>query len=255
MSEATSPGRVRFSWFAFVITLLALYPSSILWLAERTARYKSLPGTVNWYAAVPPVAFYGVVVGLPLAVATINGLLVARWRKAGIVGAAMLTIAVTVVMRTAVPTFDRLNQAAGGRDQRVCRSNLARLGSALRMYADDHDGGLPPPQSWPDALRGGWVHGPDRVFFCPADARLSGEPGPQDFPTSYTLYRFDVWPRLEFLDRPETIPLMFDGRTVCGDLTDAEFRHPAIWMGVRVGGPGLNMLFADGHVAWVGQQD
>lgn len=63
----------------------------------------------------------------------------------GLLGAAVLGV-------TARETYGEVSDAKGQAQNAISVSNLKMLGIALRLYADDHNGKLPPAGTWPKAL-------------------------------------------------------------------------------------------------------
>jgi len=273
--------RRRFSWRAFVLVLLVLSPFSLHWVAERHARYKAGPGFANWYGRMPDPLFYGIIVGLPLAVAYASGRLVGRYGWRGALPSAVLTAATAISLHGAVPLYDSLNYNAGGWDQRVCRVHLGQLALAHLEYAADHGGALPPGGATPEAMRGdgerdrhgeyvpardGYVLS-DTYWRCPADGVL---PGAAPLERRREMYEtaaqaiagpsYGVWQELCGADigdlaQPASTPLIFDATERCAGAEDAFFRHPRLILGFIRGESGLNVAFADGHVAWVSRSE
>ena len=143
----------------------------------------------------------------------------------------------------------------------TCRSNLGQLWLALRMYADDHDGHLPPPMAFRDTLSTRWsehdvlLAGGARfapfspatdglllypygksedLWFCPQDPGWGDRLGrfkPDLMPDAGVSYRWNValaGKRVDDVPDAESVPMIFDR---------APFHE-----GCR------NVAFADGHV-------
>lgn len=262
-------GRPRtFSWLAFVLVLVALLPLSWTWVGERYARYKVGPGFMNWYAAMPALLFFAAVVGLPLLAAYVAGRLVGRHGWPGAVPSALLTALVGIILHGAVPVYDSLNYQAGGWDQRVCSYHLRQVSLGLLMYASDHDG-LLPPAATPEAM-GGVADEYVRTgtfWLCPTEAapayatvserrRVMYDQSREGVTKpSYGLWRELCGESTEWLVDPASTPLVFDAASPCAGPEDAVFRHPELTLGIIRGEPGLNVAFADGHVAWVSESE
>jgi prepilin-type processing-associated H-X9-DG protein len=153
----------------------------------------------------------------------------------------------------------------------VCRSNLGGLAQALKTYAADHDGKLPPSAKWCDALMiNADVYAGTLV--CQSSDARKGE-------SSYAMNKFVS--DANFSRLPPDVVILFE--TDLGRDPNTKFRtgdntidvvdvngHPTVIRGTlfdknrwnQCGGPelltashhggkGANILFADGHVEFV----
>ncbi len=112
----------------------------------------------------------------------------------------VLVVVATVGLLAAV-LLPALSRAKESGRRTVCLNNLRQLGIALRHYADDHDGLLPPrtlTEQWPSQLQSGYQN--LNLLRCPTDMAASGDgavgqPTEADHaPRSYLLNLFgDYW--------------------------------------------------------------
>jgi prepilin-type processing-associated H-X9-DG protein len=162
----------------------------------------------------------------------------------------------------------------------ICLTHAKDLVVAMGLYASDSDGYFPAGVAWPTAVTRYLPHSDD--LLCPADER-SEKQADGGVRTSYTMNQLCSSARTN-LASPFMVQLFFDGHDLFGDATAADFRHDApaqsqaagpgmippgggfmgqpIPMGPGLMGPpgahapagrpgaGLNVAFADGHVAW-----
>jgi len=71
---------------------------------------------------------------------------------------------------------------------------------------------------------------------------------------SYGLWHTLCGADIRLVSDPMT-PLILDASSRCARPEDAAFRHPKLVLGIIRGEPGLNVAFADGHVAWVSKSE
>lgn len=132
----------------------------------------------------------------------------------------------------------------------ACRSNLKQLAGALRLYAEDADGRLPPVAVWSDAVRSNLPEPSDsyaadiaRVLTCPGDNVGTGN--------SYAMNEALSGLALVKASDPTAIVLLFESNlhvpNAAGSAKDLAVpeRHPS-----SPGNRNNNFAFLDGHVKW-----
>jgi len=230
-------------------------PLVLKWMTERWGvRYKVPVGFVNWYAVMPDWVFYLLAFGLPLLAAVLGGLWVARYGVRGAAAAGILVFAVAGILAFTEPTLDRLHKRAGGVENTVCRFNLRQLALIHLMYTYDYDGRLPRAEDWHRSLEPYLPRRTTSRLLCPADDRPGSETG-GELQTSYAMAEPLSGALVDEIDEPAAIPLLFDGTVPHGRHETAAFRHPKLWLMVIPGEPGLNVAYADRHVAWVSARE
>lgn len=185
-----------------------------------------------------------------------------------------LLVVISILALLAVLLLPAL-RGARQRGMRVsCANNLRQVGLALTMYSQDFRGWLPPAGAWAyfsgdwrDVLvTGGYL--PAAMLLCPA----GGDEISTDTPL--TNYMYHGWlggvegndgqrrtpRRLDQLDLARLdasrVALLIDGR--CGEdpgrqrvvFLDEDAQDDIDWYADRRHEDGINVLFADGHVAW-----
>jgi prepilin-type N-terminal cleavage/methylation domain-containing protein/prepilin-type processing-associated H-X9-DG protein len=128
-----------------------------------------------------------------------------------------------------------------------CSSNMRQLGTALRLFADDHNGWLPgtahinPEESWIFSLRP-YLDDVDDVRICPADPRAD-EMRRIDYATSYLMNDLvffaaqdelgqpvgDDFRRLDRLRTPSQTKLAFIGSDSRGLAVTEDHTHASSW--------------------------
>jgi len=152
----------------------------------------------------------------------------------------MVSIAVVVILAGLVLAV--LNRARGKARQSMCASNLHQIATAMRMYAEDHDGRGWPWDSWrPDLDHPGLVVevlspyvGDPQIWFCPSDPWagkqvVTGAPAVPHWRTSYAI---PYMAGLEVLDG--ALPVA----------RDSIYAGPGSHFG------GFNEAYGDGRVKW-----
>ena len=138
--------------------------------------------------------------------------------------------------------FRAANESAKGA---ACRSNLKQISQATLLYAEDHDGRLPPADRWGSAV----PRQSSAILSCPTHGwELPG----------YAM-SWDMSSRLvRSIPDPTSAPLVFDsdltGPNAAGSLADLPSppRHGGTWT-FDEDPPHNNVAYADGHVAHVGR--
>ena len=140
------------------------------------------------------------------------------------------------------------HRARAPADSRSCLSNVKQLVLGFRMYADDHDGRLPPQPRWAVELYP-YVRN-SYMFCCPQDPRCRVGSTPEKAEASYAL---NEMARVK-LDRSRVnLPLLFDASGLLGNQSVAAYRHPQKRWGFTQ--EGLNVGFCDGHVKGVARRE
>ena len=160
-----------------------------------------------------------------------------RWSKrrgSRTLGCDILAIAIVIAI-VGLLLFPRYKPARGKGPARICQSNLKQLGLAMLLYAEDHDGQLPPASLWNGALMDyltshSWG---DRerlargLFVCPTTKKT--------YVFNSALGGRDI---NEIADHEKT-PLLWDARSYEG--------HPPH----GGGGETFTVVFLDGHCRWL----
>jgi len=164
-------GRQR--WLAFVVIALAVFGIAVTSYLGPSA---TVPTRDLYLASGLALGAFG---GLPaLAAIVFDGLGRIRARRdednlrlrvlaAGSLFTATFTLITFIASLAAIPNF------AEERDRRnvmACVSNLHALAIAMGMYTGDHQGRLPPADSWSDAISS-YLTSPS-TFVCPAAPQL-----------------------------------------------------------------------------------
>ncbi len=151
------------------------------------------------------------------------------WAIAGIVVASVVVFFVIILAAILYPVFAKAREKA---HQRICTRNLQQLGSAVRMYAQDYDGKLPPKETWCDAL--------GRYVTRNVEFRCGGA---REQRCGYA-YNSTMPLVLANVKSPNDTVMMFDAKgdwNTVGNSSIADLRHAG----------GLNVVFVDGHVRWL----
>ena len=119
----------------------------------------------------------------------------------------------------------------------ACRSNLHRLGFAMRTYANDFDGKYPTAEKWCDLLMKGYDGGYVKAeeFVCKS-ALKGGDKG---------RCHYAMNPNCE-PNSPEDVVLLFETKGGWN-----QFGGPELLAPENHKGEGCNILFNDGHVKFV----
>jgi prepilin-type N-terminal cleavage/methylation domain-containing protein/prepilin-type processing-associated H-X9-DG protein len=172
-----------------------------------------------------------------------------------------LLVVIAIIAILAAMLLPALNKAKDKGRGAACLNNLKQFGLAFRLYADEWDGHLPATQYWYFApggpVTGGWM--PTvlpylannlGVYKCPSGKHWPGPGGVFiDYCANVTLLKAYTgrWVRESQFTRQGETSLVMDGyaetlppQTGYGLLYD-EYRHLG----------GLNVLYLDGHVAWL----
>jgi prepilin-type processing-associated H-X9-DG protein len=109
----------------------------------------------------------------------------------------MLLFSIPVMAGMTLPALARAKQRAQAIN---CVNNLKQLGLAVRIYANDHNGQLPPAATWCDAIQGSV--GSPKVFECPSEpgqrcayafnAKLNGKKEGEIDPQTVLLFESDA---------------------------------------------------------------
>lgn len=159
---------------------------------------------------------------------------------------AELTVCVVIVAVLASLIMAAVSRARGKARQSACASNLRQIVTAMRMYAEDHDGrGWVWDSWWPDPESPGLVvdaHAPyvadGQIWFCPSDPwagqrMRTSPPLVPHWKTSYSVS--DQTGGRQMLEHPD-VTLACDAMTIG--------RGPLWHFG------GYNVAYADGRVKW-----
>ena len=109
----------------------------------------------------------------------------------------MLLFCIPMMAALTLPALAQAKQKA----QRIsCAGNMKHLALAVRMYADDHNGQLPPAATWCDAIQSNV--GSSKVFQCPSEpgrrcayafnAKLDGKKDNEIDPQTVLLFESDA---------------------------------------------------------------
>ncbi|MDH7570702.1 MAG: type II secretion system protein [Armatimonadota bacterium] len=188
---------------------------------------------------------------------------------------------ISILASMLMPTFARARESAR---KIVCVSQLNQLATAIRMYADDHDGyypvawafwgavATPPMPNFPNlktAIHNGYVKN-DQVWWCKSwEGRYGinawGNPNGSNYdfiiPTAGTSEiigapKSDTFPGSCWSDAalqsPSTYPLLWCGSHWTGSY-GALNAHSGVsdFFFARGAVGGTNIAYADGHVKWV----
>jgi len=115
----------------------------------------------------------------------------------------------------------------------TCQTHLQQIGAALRRYAEEHEGVLPPAAGWQTAIQP-YLEDPEACWDCPEEGH--------DHTPDYLLNLHLGGVRLSDLRQPRLTVLVFDGLP-----RDASYSGEAMDLAPRHEGA-VNILFADGHV-------
>jgi prepilin-type processing-associated H-X9-DG protein len=137
---------------------------------------------------------------------------------------------IILLISITLPIYSRVRQSARSA---TCRSNLAQLGAALHLYAQDHDGRFPPaPHEWGALFPHVRNHA---VLACPSEPARSrkrhlpgGTTGAGEEMRVFSSYQY---------------------RAGFANDDDASESLAADWEAWHLGG--TNVLYLDGHVAWL----
>lgn len=151
----------------------------------------------------------------------------------------MIVIVGAILAAIMFPVFARARVSAR---MAACMSNLQQIGRAHRMYTQDHSDALPPAQRWPDRLQP--YLNSNEIYSCPSDQRTS-PPTWQGNTISYTLNGAVSGLSVKAMQRPNAVPLSYDGLSPVGSAGAAAFRH----------NEGASCAYVDGHVKWVRDSD
>ena len=200
-----------------------------------------------------------------------------------------LLVVIAIIAILAAILLPALGRARARAKQATCISNLNNIGLAFHMYALDWDY-LPPAWGghWPDGVYDGtgdwdynWVYllanpylgftetGDDlwydrlgehatepTVFTCPARSLLVGvqdlRPGAR-YEKNYSMNQYMAHRRLEAIVHPSRTLLAGDARHPFYHVTFWVYPHISFPVPVHAGG--ANLLFADGSVRWVREED
>jgi hypothetical protein len=122
--------------------------------------------------------------------------------------------------------------AREGSKREACRSNLKSISLAMRRYAEDYDGFLPPAQRWCDASLDAINNA--NIIQCPS---LPGSDCGYDLNWALSSQK------LHLITNPKDVPMVFDGSgrwNGYGGEPTVEYRH------VKTACFG----FVDGHGVW-----
>ncbi|MGI5819674.1 MAG: DUF4349 domain-containing protein [Armatimonadota bacterium] len=111
-----------------------------------------------------------------------------------------------------------------------CLSNMKQIALALQMYAEDHDGYLPPAAGWEELVLG--YANNEHIFRCPANLHDGAH---------YALSPFVAGRRVAAIAEPESTVMIYE----VGAGGQPVFPH----------NDGANYGFVDGHVRWHRQED
>ena len=178
----------------------------------------------------------------------------------GIILPAVMAILLPFLAMFAAIMMPALNKAKDIAQRTVCLTNLNGLGAAMTIYANDNNGQLPPADRWCDLLISKGKVSP-KSLVCPDSDAVEGE-------SSYAININAAGKKLDQL--PADMVLLFETnegkeagpRT---EIIDARASHPVYpkrWNQAGVpqimrmehednGRPGCNIVFADGHVAFI----
>jgi prepilin-type processing-associated H-X9-DG protein len=144
------------------------------------------------------------------------------------------------------------------RNTNVCVENLRRIGQAIAMYREEHDGGYPLESTWRNALF------PQTLQGCPSAAPVADYPGLDKKVGKITGYgyNFALTQRLRQADipYPHTTICVCDsaqGFPILILLNPYTYTHNVprkIEMGWKRHSGGGNYLFCDGHVTWLTEE-
>jgi prepilin-type N-terminal cleavage/methylation domain-containing protein/prepilin-type processing-associated H-X9-DG protein len=145
----------------------------------------------------------------------------------------------------------------------ACRSNLRQLELALKLYADDHDGGLPGTYVWESVLTGS--RRPRIALWCPSTRQFvpgtSLGPGSRLAGYGYSSFLSGLLQPRDHASRPMNLAeVRFPATTVAfcdaqlGRIAlssvDMEGGHGGTEQGALRHRGGANYAFLDGHVKW-----
>lgn len=123
-------------------------------------------------------------------------------------------------------------------------SNLRQIGLALTLYADAHEGRLPPAESWIDALIPIWK---DNDPSFPAENLFRDPLAPEGQPWNYAFNSSLSGMRISDIKDPASTVLVFESTKGIKNASDSgqSVPHPGRYHG------GSYYAFADGHAKWL----
>lgn len=197
-----------------------------------------------------------------------------------------LLVVIAIIAILAAILFPVLSQARTAAKKAQCMSNMRQIGMAMRMYADDWDGGMPETNHSPFAANRSWVFSlaqylgnTDQIRVCPADPK--GQERIRNGGTSYIMNGYlgedtaaiGASRRIDDLPRPADTFMVFVVSDRKNARNDDDHTHSPLWFAVQnparawteirndiqpgrfhgsAGDPTAgtaNYLYADGHVS------
>jgi prepilin-type N-terminal cleavage/methylation domain-containing protein/prepilin-type processing-associated H-X9-DG protein len=158
---------------------------------------------------------------------------------------AILAILISILIPAVSKAIESAHRA-------TCTNNLKGIGIAFLGYASDNQGNLPPGEDLTAIAKVANSNGvPDlRVWICPSDKNVSVPINRDDFDSGPNCSYMYVagYTNLLRVESPVSSPLLMDDATE-GNLSDEDDNNDIHK------GPMLNVVFLDGHVTTLKQND
>jgi prepilin-type N-terminal cleavage/methylation domain-containing protein/prepilin-type processing-associated H-X9-DG protein len=198
-----------------------------------------------------------------------------KTRRSRVLGFTLIEmlVVITIIGILAILVVPTLGKARRSALRTGCASNLRQIGAAVKMYTLDHNSCFPPVTQNDWGTKGfGWisetfylsyVNNSYEVFRCPAQKVNLGTTTPgalPDFkfpsaPTQWTSYEYNNGMSCSNTTYPKsTLARDISDPTSCAYVFDFKYNLVNnVNYNPHLGG--LNVLYADSHVAWLDEKD